>query len=96
MIPRQIGIDDARMGQGTRSREMLEYLERRAKDDSDNEYRLAVAYAELGSAEQAIKHLQRCFTVHDDRLVWLSGETSFDSLQSEDRFKELLRKMKLN
>jgi len=86
----------ARMGQGTRSREMLEYLEKRAKDDSENEYRLAMAYAELGHTESAIKHLQRCFTVHDDRLVWLLVEPCFDSLRSEDRFRELLRKMKLN
>ena len=86
----------ARMGQGARSGEMLEYLEQRAKDDSENEYRLAIAYAELGRAEEAIKHLQRCFAVHDDRLVWLRVESCFDSLRSDPRFQELLRKMKLD
>ena len=86
----------ARMGQGTRSREMLEYLEKRAKDDSENEYRLATAYAELGRTDQAIKDLQRCFEVHDDRLVWLRVEPCFDSLRSDARFQELLRKLRLN
>jgi len=85
----------ARMGQDARSREMLEYLEKRARDDSENEYRLAMANAELGRAEQAIKHLQRCFSVHDDRLVWLPVEPCFDSLRTDARFQELLRKMKL-
>jgi tetratricopeptide (TPR) repeat protein len=85
----------ARMGQAARSGEMLEYLEQRAKDDSENEYRLAMAYAELGRAEDAIKHLQRCFAVHDDRLVWLPVESGFDSLRGDPRFQELLRKMKL-
>ena len=86
----------ARMGQGARSREMLEYLERQAKDDSENEYRLAMAYAELDRAEDAINHLQRCFIAHDDRLVWLRVETCFDSLRSDARFHELLHKMKLD
>jgi tetratricopeptide (TPR) repeat protein len=85
----------ARMGQDARSREMLEYLEKRARDDSEKEYRLAMANAELGRAEQAIKHLQKCFSVHDDRLVWLPVEPCFDSLRSDARFQELLRKMKL-
>jgi adenylate cyclase len=86
----------ARVGQGARSREMLEYLEQRAKDDSEFEFRLAMAYAELGHAEDAIKHLQRCFAVHDDRLVWLPVESSFDSLRGDARFQELLQKMKLD
>ena len=86
----------ARVGQGARSREMLELLEQRAKDDSEFEFRLAMAYAELGRAEDAIKHLQRCFAVHDDRLVWLPVESCFDSLRGDARFQELLRKMKLD
>ncbi len=86
----------ARMGQGARSREMLEYLEQGAKDDSEFEFRLAMADAELERAEEAIKHLQRCFTAHDDRLVWLRVESCFDSLRSDPRFQELLRKMKLD
>jgi tetratricopeptide (TPR) repeat protein len=86
----------ARTGQGGRSREMLEYLEQRAKEDSENEYRLAMAYAELGRVEDAIKHLQRCFVAHDDRLVWLPVESYFNSLRGDARFQELLRKMKLD
>ncbi len=86
----------ARMGQNARSREMLEYLEQGAKDDSEFEFRLAMADAELERAEEAIKHLQRCFTAHDDRLVWLRVESCFDSLRSDPRFQELLRKMKLD
>ena len=74
---------------------MLEYLERGAKEGSEYEYRLAVAYAELGRVEEAIKHLQGCFAVHDDRLVWLRVESSFDSLRSDSRFQEILRKMNL-
>ena len=86
----------ARIGQDARSREMLEYLEQQAKNDSECEFRLAMAYAELGSTEEAIKHLQSCFAVHDDRLVWLRVESCFDSLRSDPPFQELLRKMKLD
>ena len=85
-----------RMGQIARSREMLDYLEQQAKTDSEWEFRLAMADADLGRAEEAIKHIQRCFTFHDDRLVWLRVEPCFDSLRGDARFQELLRKMKLS
>src|ERR1041384_5775204 len=86
----------ARTGQESRSREMLDYLEQRAKNDSEIGYRLAMAYAELGYTEDAIKHLQRCLVAHDDRLVWLLVESYFDSLRGDPRFQEILRKMKLD
>jgi hypothetical protein len=34
-------------------------------------------------------------SAHDDRTVWIKVEPRFDSLRDDDRFKALLRKMKL-
>ncbi len=85
----------ARLGQDDKAREMLAYLEQEAKNDFESAFRLAMAYSDLGRKTEAIELLQKCFEVHEDRMIWLKIEPRFDNLREEPRYKEILRKMNL-
>jgi DNA-binding winged helix-turn-helix (wHTH) protein/TolB-like protein/Flp pilus assembly protein TadD len=84
-----------RTGQLDKAREVVAFLKQEAKVNSDSAYRLATIYAELGRKDEAIALLERCYGVRDDRLVWLKVEPFFDSLRSDPRFQDLLRRMNL-
>jgi tetratricopeptide (TPR) repeat protein len=84
-----------RTGQLDKAREVVAFLKQEAKVNSEPAYRLATIYAELGRRDEAIALLERCYGARDDRLVWLKVEPFFDSLRSDPRFQDLLRRMNL-
>jgi hypothetical protein len=58
-------------------------------------YGLAQIYAALNDKEQAFKWLQ---IAYDDRAVWMSYlavDPVFDGLRSDQRFQDLLRRVRL-
>jgi DNA-binding winged helix-turn-helix (wHTH) protein/TolB-like protein/Tfp pilus assembly protein PilF len=79
----------------SKAKEMLTHLEEQSRTDSHALYRLASLHAEFGRRDQAIALLEKCFSAHDDRMVWLKVEPRFDSLREDERFKALLRRMHL-
>jgi hypothetical protein len=54
-----------------------------------------VITAGLGQKEQALSSLERAYTVHDLQMQFLGVDPHYDSLRSEPRFKELMRKVGL-
>ena len=56
---------------------------------------LATAYVGLGEKEQALSLLERAYAQHDLQLQYLGVDPHFDSLRSEPRFQELIRKVGL-
>ena len=56
---------------------------------------LAVLYAALGDKEMAFKSLERAYTAHDSQLQYLKVDPRCDSLRSDPRFANLLRRMRL-
>jgi serine/threonine protein kinase/tetratricopeptide (TPR) repeat protein len=58
-------------------------------------YSIAEAYMRIGDKEKAIDWLEKAFDEHDSGLVSLGVEPMFDSLRSDPRFQEILRRMKL-
>jgi DNA-binding winged helix-turn-helix (wHTH) protein/Flp pilus assembly protein TadD len=74
----------------------LQKLEGLAQTDTRSLYSLAMNYAELGRADEAILALNKCFELHEERLVWIGVEPRFANLQNDLRFKALLQKMNLN
>ena len=56
---------------------------------------LAVLYAGLGDKEQAFAAFERAYAAHDFQLQYLKVEASYDSLRSDPRFADLLRRVGL-
>ncbi len=56
---------------------------------------LAVLYAGLGDKEQAFAALERAYAARDFQLQHLKVEAGYDSLRSDPRFADLLRRVEL-
>jgi len=58
-------------------------------------YNVALAYNALGKREKALDYLEKGFEEKDVRMVFLKIEPQWDNLRSEQRFLDLLKRMKL-
>jgi tetratricopeptide (TPR) repeat protein len=56
---------------------------------------LAVLHAALGDTEAAFQWLERAYDAHDSQLQNLKVDPRCDSLRSDPRFADLLRRMRL-
>ncbi|MDQ4121756.1 MAG: FlgO family outer membrane protein [Acidobacteriota bacterium] len=56
----------------------------------------AAIYSRLGEKDLAIEHLERAFAAREPLMVNLKSEYFFDSLRSDPRFTDLLRRAGLN
>jgi tetratricopeptide (TPR) repeat protein len=55
----------------------------------------AHVHAALGEKDEAFAFLEEAFETRDFRLVWLKSEPAVDSLRSDPRFPDLLRRLNL-
>ncbi|HKV79023.1 MAG TPA: tetratricopeptide repeat protein [Candidatus Sulfotelmatobacter sp.] len=58
-----------------------------------NQYELALIYVGLGQNDQAFKSLERAFHEHSDMLVYLKVDPRLDSIRSDSRFADLMRRV---
>jgi len=58
-------------------------------------YNLAGFYAELGEKEEAFRWLNTAYQEHDMGMIFLRPDLSFDSIRSDPRFAELVRRVGL-
>jgi len=63
--------------------------------EEKNAYGLALLYSELGDKDQAFHWLNAAYQRHDANLLTLKTNPSFDSIRSDPRFAELVRKVGL-
>ena len=59
-------------------------------------YNIAAMYAGLGDKEQAFHWLNTAFQEHDENMIALNTDFTFDSLRSDSRFAALVRRMGLS
>jgi DNA-binding winged helix-turn-helix (wHTH) protein len=85
-----------KLGNHERAEALIKDLEAQAQTDSKSMYSLAMNYAETNRTDDAIRLLQKCFEMREERMVWIKVEPRFANLQKDSRFKELIGKMKLN
>ena len=52
-------------------------------------------YMGLGDKDQAFEWFNKTFEENPYRIAWLKVDPRFDSLRSDPRFADLLRRMKL-
>lgn len=85
-----------RMGRKEESQRLLNSLEKKIlPEDAYAAYHLAMAYADLGRNDDALKMLETCLGYSDQRLLWIKVEPKFDPLRGEQRFQAILKKMRL-
>lgn len=83
----------AKAGQRDEAEKVLKHLE--TTKDYVSPAELAIAYAGLGQKEQALSSLERAYTAHDLQMQFLGVDPHYDTLRSEPRFQELIRKVGL-
>jgi DNA-binding winged helix-turn-helix (wHTH) protein/tetratricopeptide (TPR) repeat protein len=74
----------------------LEKLKEDEKNGKPNYNQLAGLYVELGDREQAFFYLNKVFEKRGWTMITLKVEPSFDSLRSDSRFEDLLKRVGLN
>jgi hypothetical protein len=67
-------------------------LEERSRQGYVSPYGLALIQAALGNNDDALKLLDKAYTVRDPDFVFLNVEPQFDSLRRLNGFQDLLKK----
>jgi len=85
-----------RAGRRDEARAMIEALHEESKTRFVAPYGFASYYATLGDKVTALHWLERAHAERDGTLVWIKVHPRLDGLRGEPRFRELLRKMRLD
>lgn len=60
------------------------------------QFEMARISARLGKSDYAIRMLRECYQLRDHLMIQIKVDPAFDSLRSDPRFKELLRRMRMD
>lgn len=74
----------------------LEGLTEISKHSYVSPYSIAESYMRMGEKQKAFEWLEKAYEEHDSGLVSLTVEPMFESIRSDPRFKEIVRRMKLS
>ncbi len=74
----------------------LRQLEELAQSDSKAVYSTAMNYAELNRIDEAIAALQKSLEMREERMAWINVEPRFTNLRTDERFRDLVKKMRLS
>jgi len=85
----------AASGNKQEAQKMLDELKGIAKQRYIPPYNFALIYAGLGDKDQAFAWLEKAYEEHSQQLSLLKSNPLFDSLRSDPRYTELLRKVNL-
>jgi tetratricopeptide (TPR) repeat protein len=88
-----LGAAYAKAGERGKAQAILKRLQTSNTYVSPGE--LPVLYIALDEKEQAFASLEKAYAGHDLQLQWLGVDPSFDSLRSDPRFQDLLRRVGL-
>ncbi len=82
-------------GWPTAEKKAIEVLltQRRANLNHISSYIIAEHYADLGDRDHTFEWLNVCYQQHNSYLVQLPTDALFDSIRSDPRYKELVRKI---
>jgi tetratricopeptide (TPR) repeat protein len=82
-------------GRRAEAMKLLDELKEKAKTKYISPYTLARIYVGLGERDRAFKMLERAFRERDQKIFWLKVDPTFDPLRDDARYKEMMRRMKL-
>jgi hypothetical protein len=73
----------------------LDFLKADSKTPPFNNYNFATLYARVGDRERSFLFLEKALQEHSqDLTLWLLTEPAYDSLRSDPRYRDLLRRMR--
>jgi tetratricopeptide (TPR) repeat protein len=90
-----LGRAYALAGQPDKAQKALDELREMSKRRYVSPYLIAVVYAGLGDKDQAFAWLEKAYQDRSFFLIWLKVEPCFDSLRSDPRFADLVRRIGL-
>lgn len=90
-----LGYAYAVAGKTDEARKVLDQLKELAKQHYVSPFDFALLYMGLGDKDQAFEWLNKTFDENPYRLSFIKVNPRFDSLRSDPRFEDLLRRMKL-
>jgi TolB-like protein len=73
----------------------IEFLKSRAAKRYVSPVDLAELYAQLGDREQALALLEEAFRQHAPGLLWIQGDSAYDFLRSDERYRSIIRRVGL-
>jgi tetratricopeptide (TPR) repeat protein len=88
-----MGYAYALAGDRDKTEKVLKQLQDRSKHMYVSPYGIAIVYTGLGKKALALHWLEKTYKERSDWLVWLNVAPEFDSLRSDRRFLELLRRI---
>ncbi|HEV8482183.1 MAG TPA: tetratricopeptide repeat protein, partial [Blastocatellia bacterium] len=88
-----IGHAYAVSGERSDALAVIEQLNELSKRRYFSPYRIALIQAGLGNDEEAFDCLEEAYARRDARLIWLKVDPALDSLRSDSRFTEMLRRV---
>jgi serine/threonine protein kinase/Flp pilus assembly protein TadD len=83
----------AAAGKRTEALKIISNLRELSKRRYVSSYVIAQIYTALGDTSRAFQWLDKAYQDRDTWLDWLKAEPGFDSLRSDPRFQDLLRRM---
>lgn len=84
------------VGKKVEAQKILRDLERKAKQNSASPYNMATIYAGLGESDKAFAFLEEAYAKRSIGFPsWLESDLTLDSLHSDPRFHDLLRRIGL-
>jgi serine/threonine protein kinase/tetratricopeptide (TPR) repeat protein len=83
----------AASGRIAEARQSLEELLNRSRTGHVSKYLIATVYAALGDKNDALTRLEQAYSERSWYLGFLKSDPELDTLRSEPRFKDLLRRM---
>jgi len=84
-----------RWGKFSEARQVLNELLKTSTETYVPPYNIALVYNALGERESALNYLEKGFSERDVRMVFLKVEPYWDTLRSEPRFIDLIKRMKI-
>lgn len=80
-------------GKSDEARSVLEELNERSRTDYVAPYNFAVIYTGLGERDEAFAWLDKAYEARSWYLTWLKVDPALDSLRSDERFLDLLKRV---
>lgn len=82
-------------GNRSEAQRVIEELKELSRQKFDSTYQIAVIYAGLGDKDQAFAYLEKAYEIRSSSMVKLNVDPMLDSLRSDPRFADLVRRVGL-